>query len=322
MSMQGEEPKNSSEAQIYPLSRLLLCSSDELYTGSFSSHCRRHCIDILLFASNNFYVCDRYIVLELVPKGAIAEDKLPDYFSKVCDATGEHHVYNSKHRQRWSKQHLKSGAWYLDCDADYVHVSERDLYETIEGKPAPIVEAANADVEHDGLHDNNDFQGDVAPKKGKKRGRPTKANTGKKARIREVATDVEFAAGEDAAAGDDVAPSVNGRVTRSATRPAPARPAVPRAVVDITAGSSLHDQDGGEEALDTLTQERHVIPVVAAQARRHVPASSAVTNARMPRDPLPQLIECGDMEDILGRGEISETWDPLYHRIINYIVEV
>lgn len=235
-------------------------------------------------------------------KGAVDEENLPKYLGSCMDTKSEHLIYTPKQRAGFSDAHLPVGGWYLDCDGGYVPESERVLFEQIEGAPPP--EAAPVAPVPANKNDNDDFQEDAPPRRGRKRGRLVRANA--------VA----------------VAPVENVAVTRSAARAAPVRAAAARVVparpnVDNTAASSLHDQVKDEqEDQDTLTQEQFPLLPVAAITRRHVPASSTVTNSSFPAAPLPQLIECGDMEDLLQRFSISKVYDPVYHKIMAYLKEV
>lgn len=74
-----------------------------------------------------------------------------------------------------------------------------------------------------------------------------------------------------------------------------------------------------QEVMDSMTKE--VFPFAAII---YCPAltSCTTTSLIIPATPLPQYIECRDLEDLINWASLSNFYDPLYDKVIAYIEDI
>ncbi len=112
----------------------------------------------------------RYFKRELVSKGAIDVQALPQYFDAWVQKGSDQCIYTAAQLKRFKAPHLEAGCWYLECARGFAIDSEAEVKALLDGG-APLV----GDVEESVQVLEDDEDQSSAPPQHTKRGRRTRA---------------------------------------------------------------------------------------------------------------------------------------------------
>lgn len=111
------------------------------------------CMDSFIFTSHIQYFFCRYIKYELVPKGALKPEEIPDTYDDETVLAKLSTIFSDEQVARFDNAHLMTGAWFLEC-GNFVHREEKHLV------PVPAADAtgiANMEI------DDNDEDFSILP---------------------------------------------------------------------------------------------------------------------------------------------------------------
>ncbi len=114
----------------------------------------------------------RYFKRELVPKGAIGIQDLPQYLDAWIQKGSDQCIYTALQLKRFKAPHLEAGCWYLDCNRGFAIDSESDMKASLDAGTSLA-----AEVEDTIQVSKDDQDQSSAPPHTTKKGRRTRAAT-------------------------------------------------------------------------------------------------------------------------------------------------